>query len=142
MTMRARVALRARLAAFLAIAVLMTGLFGLRPIQAPSRGAASPAAIALGIAPASPHGEATRARPELRLGGAQRSRLASRRGMRYEDAAHSARPVAWPDLEMGAPSAPRFVFRKIPSDDGSDADADAPTAPIEGYHSRAPPVVA
>jgi hypothetical protein len=137
-------ALRAKLAAFMMLAILFTGVFNVR--SAPSE-AIRPAGQAQTVA--GPGMQTlnrltamTRSRAGSQVGKASRQRNVGRRSPRFEEIHQTAQAIAWPDLEKGAPSAPRFFFRKIPSDGGADADADHPQTPVKGYHSRAPPILA
>jgi hypothetical protein len=142
LSVRAHVALRARLAAFLVLALIVTGMFSLRPGQIDGHRTPGQATstYAVGVQPAGQRHSVSTSRAQL--GQAGRLRHAGRRSPRYEEIPESAQPVAWPDMEKGAPTIPRLFFRKIPSDDGADADADAPQAPASGYRSRAPPSLA
>jgi hypothetical protein len=126
------------------LAMLLTGVFGTRP--APSE-AIRPAGQAQSTAdtriPARNHLTVLmRSRAGSQVSKASRLRQVSRRSPRFEEIHQAAQAIAWPDLEKGAPSAPRFFYRKIPSGDGADAEADPSHAPVKGYQSRAPPAMA
>jgi hypothetical protein len=138
------VALRAQLAALMVLAMLVTGVFNARPaLSEATRPAGQAQSMAgTGMQAISHRTALTRSRSGSQVGQAGRLRHAGRRSPRFEDVHQAAQAIAWPDLEKGAPSAPRFFFRKIPSDDGADADADQPHAPVKGYRSRAPPALA
>jgi hypothetical protein len=124
------------------LALLVTGVFNARPVSGEAvRPAGQTQSVARTGMPTVSHRTAlTRSRSQV--GQTNRLRHASRRSSRFEEVHQTAQAIAWPDLEKGAPSAPRFFFRKISSDDGADADADHPPAPVAGYHSRAPPPLA
>lgn len=144
LTVSAHVALRAKLAAWLVLAMLITGVFNARPaLPEAARPAGHTQSMAgAGLQALGHRTVLTRSRSGSQWGQASRLRHAGRRSSRFEEVQQTAQAIAWPDLEKGAPSAPRFFFRKIPSDDGADADADQPLAPVTGYHSRAPPTLA
>jgi hypothetical protein len=138
------VALRAQLAALMVLALLVTGVFNARPtLSEATRPAGQTQRMAGTGSPAIGHRPVlTRSRSGAQVGQASRLRHVGRRSPRFEEIHQAAQAIAWPDLEKGAPSAPRFLFRKIPSDEGADADADQPHAPVKGYRSRAPPALA
>lgn len=144
LTLRAHVALRAKLAALMVLALLVTGVFGVRPVPGEThRSAGHVQSVAgAGFQAISHRTALTRSRAGSQVGQANRTRYASRRSPRLDEMHQAAQAIAWPDLEKGAPSAPRFFFRKTPSAEGDDSDADAPFAPVPGYQSRAPPAVA
>jgi hypothetical protein len=137
-------ALRALLAAFMMLAILATGVFSVRPATGEAARPAGPSQPMAGADMQAPGHRTTltRSRAGSQVGKASRLRHAGRRSPRFEEIHQTAEAIGWPDLEKGAPSAPRFFFRKIPSDDGADADADPAHAPVKGCRPRAPPTLA
>jgi hypothetical protein len=137
-------ALRARLAAFMVLALLVTGMAGIRPAigeGAPTmRHAAAVAVASLQAVP--PRGALAHSRAGSQLARAGRLESLNRRPSRHEELQRRLKAPVWADATSCAPGAPRFFFRKIPSDESADADADAPCAPSRPYHSRAPPALA
>ena len=136
---RAQLALRVKLAAFLVLALLFTGTFNLRP--SPVEGARAPISQEGTQAPGHRDSLAS-SHAGVELDKARRQRHVVRRSPRYEEIHESAQAIGWPDLEKGAPNLPRLLFRKLPSDEGSGADADGPHAPAQGPQPRAPPAMA
>lgn len=144
LTLRAHVALRAKLAAFMVLAVLFSGVFGARPVLSEANRSAGhvQSMAGAGVQAISHRTVLTRSRAGSQVGQANRTRHVGRRSPRFEEIHQTAQAIAWPDLEKGAPSAPRFFFRKIPSAESDDADPGVSLAPVTGYHSRAPPAMA
>lgn len=144
MMMRAHAALRAKLAAFMVLALLVTGVFGVRPAPIePAQAMHHGPRVLAGALHARPARDAfTGSRSGARLTQAGRLGQIGRRPPRHEEIEQHAQAPVWPDAAKGAPSVARFFFRKIPSDEGADADADGPTHPHQAYRSRAPPALA
>lgn len=143
-SMRAQVALRAKLAAFMVLAMLVTGLFSLRvaPTDAHRTSGQAQSVFVVNNPLVRPRNPLANAGAGAQLVTGNRARHAGRRSPRYEEIHQSAQAIGWPDMEKGAPTRPRFVFRKIPATESADSDADSAHAPSSGYHSRAPPATA
>lgn len=143
-SMRAQVALRAKLAAFMVLAMLVTGLFNLRvaPTDANRTSGQTQSVFVVNNPFVRPRNPLASSGAGAQFVQGNRARQAARRSPRYEEIHQSAQAIGWPDVEKGAPTRPRFVFRKIPTTESADADADSSHAPSSGYHSRAPPATA
>jgi hypothetical protein len=143
-SLRAQVALRAKLAAFMVLAMLVTGLFNLRvaPTDANRTSGQAQSVFVLNNPLVRPRHPLASAGGGAQLAKGNRLRHAGRRSPRYEDSHQSAQAIVWPDIEKGAPTRPRFVFRKLPQSESADSDADSSDAPPSGYHPRAPPATA